>query len=64
MTNRENINNQNIADLLLMINTNIPYKCVIECIDPCFSAANCNKEPQCIHCINKWLNSEVKQNND
>ena len=60
MTNRENIINTNIADFLEKLNKEIPYRCVIECIDRDFSADNCKKNQYCIHCINSWLNSEVK----
>lgn len=64
MTNRENINNENITDLLVRMNKNIPYKCVIECIDPTFSAGACYNYDVCLTCINDWLNSEVKTNNE
>ena len=62
MTNRENITNQNIADLLVHINTQIPFKCVIECIDPVYSAGECYNYSNCLKCINEWLNCEVTKN--
>lgn len=61
MTNRELLTNTNIADVLVNLNKEIPYKCILQCLHAMSDQKECYNYEHCIDCINDWLNSEVKQ---
>ena len=61
MTNREKLLNTNIYDLLLLINSQIPYKslnCVIDYIEG--KNRDCIESGKCSECIQQYLNEESK----
>lgn len=62
MTNREKLNNTNIYDLLVEMNTK---GCFVGCIIDMFTDHKvelCKSHERCQSCINDWLNSEVNPN--
>lgn len=61
MTNREKLLDTNIYDLLVHINSNIPYKslnCIIDYIEN--KNRDCIESGKCSECIQQYLNEESK----